>query len=364
VLLTAFALAGCTHSESETENRSPPSGRSGEAVVESKATVDAVWLAGDRIYGLRGRRDPEKLAAPVSTALVGTLSPAAVADPSGARVLAYNSWRAKRPVIRLRELATGRESTLEDGTVSLAWRRDGALAYFKALQPDFGDARRYTGHVVVRRSRDATPISWTRKPGRYVVAAWARKRLLVYRMGKRWPDLLVLDGRGRVRVLTRAGALVAVSPDGRRAFVATYGSSPPRVRVMDLARGNAVANWAPRGRAIRWLGEAGSWSGENVAATASSGIAVFHVRSPRIDLEQVVSLPREAFSTGVLEPRLGPGERLVAWAELTSRPREPIPRAAVLECDRVKLRCEQAPPVSSALGPRLVYNPSRPESLR
>jgi hypothetical protein len=338
--------------------------RSGEAVVESKPAVDAVWVAGDRIYGLGGRRDPEKLAAPVSAALVGTLSPAVVSDPSGAGVLAYNSWRAKRPVIRLRELATSRESLLDEGAVSLAWRQDGALAYFKALQPEFGDARRFTGHVVVRRSREAPPISWTREPGRYVVAAWARKRLLVYRIGKRWPDLLVLDGPARARVLTRAGALVAVSPDGGRAFVAKYGSSPPRVQVIDIARGDAVASWAARGRAIRWLTEAGSWSGENVAVTASPGIAVFRVRSRRIDLEQVVRLPRDAFSAGVREPRFGHGGRLVASAELTSRPREPIARAVVVECDRLRLRCEQAPSVSSALGPHLVYNPSRPESFR
>jgi hypothetical protein len=357
-LLAVLGLAGCTHSGSDAESRSAANARSGEAVIERKAAVDAVWIAGNRVYGLPGRR--HTLAAPVSTTLIGTLAPAALTDPAR-RILAYNSWRGRAPMIRLRDLATRKESLLDDGALSLAWRQDGALGYFKGLQPDVREVRRYVGHVVVRPSPGQPSVRWTSEAGRYVVAAWAGQRLLAYRLRAGWPDLVVLDAPGRVRVLARAGALVAVSPDGRRAFVATYGSSPPVVRVLDVAGGRTVASSTLGGGGIRWLTEAGSWSGEHVVATASAGLAVFRVHPGGITLAQVLRFPRGAFPTGVLEPRLGAdGERVVARGELESSPRQALPRAVVLNCDRLRLRCVQGPPVSSALGPHLVYNPSRP----
>jgi hypothetical protein len=364
-VLIALGLAGCTHSEQEAKTRSPAEASSGEARLESGGTVGALWVAGDRVHGLSGRRRGQKLAAPVSTTLIGTLSPAAVSDPSGGDLLVYNAWRGNRPVLRLHDLGNGRDSLLDEGALSLAWRRDGTLAYFKALEPKVRDARRYLGHVVVRSSQQARPVPWTRQPGRYVVAAWARKRLLVYRIGRGWPDLLVLDGPGRARVLARAGALVAIRPDGRQAFVATYGTSPPVVRVLDVGTGSAAARSTLRRTNMRWLSESGSWSGEHVVAATSRGLAVFRVGGAGIRLAQVVRFPRGTFTTGVLEPRLGPsGDRIVGWGELESRPREPLPRAVVLECDRVQLRCVSEPPISSAIGPRLVYNPSRPAPVR
>jgi hypothetical protein len=199
------------------------------------------------------------------------------------------------------------------------------------------------------------------RAGRGATSSTPGPRLLAYRLRTGWPDLLVLDGPGRVRVLARAGALVAISPDGRRAFVATYGSSPPVVRVIDVTRRQTVASSTLRGTAIRWLTDAGSWSGDNVVATASAGLAVFRVAPGRITFRQLVRFPGGAFPTGVLEPRfMAAGERVVARGELEPRPREALARAVVLDCDRVKLRCAQGPPVSSALGPHLVYNPSRP----
>jgi hypothetical protein len=355
-LCAVLGLVGCVHSESEPKSRASTDVRSGEAVLERKAAVDAPWIAGNRVYGLPGADN--ELAAPVSSTLMGTLSPAALTDPAG-RILAYNSWRGRTPVIRLRDLATRKETLLDDGALSLAWRD--ALGYFKASQTSVRGIRAYVGHIVVRRSPRTPPVRWTRRPGRYVAAAWAGSHLLAYRLRTGWPDLLVLDGPGRVRILARAGALVAISPDGRRAFVATYGSSPPVVRVIDVGRGRTVASSTIRGTAIRWLTEAGSWSGETVVATASAGLAVFRVAPGRITLRQLVRFPRGALPTGVLEPRLrAAGERVVARGELEPRPREALARAVVLDCDRVRLRCVQGLPVSSALGPHLVYNPSRP----
>lgn len=364
-VLVALGLAGCTHSEQEGKSRSATQARSGEATLESGGEIDVVWIAGDRVHGLSGRRGGQKLAAAVSTTLMGTLAPAAVSDPSGGDLLAYNAWRGKRPVLRLHDLVGGNDTLLDEGALSLAWRTDGTLAYFKALEPDVRDARRYVGHVVVRSSRQARAVQWTRQPGRYVVAAWARERLLVYRLGKSWPDLLVLDGPGRARTLARAGALVALSPDGRRGFITIYGASPPVVRVVDVATGRTGARSTLRRSGMRWIIDSGSWSGMHVVAATSRGLAVFRLGPAAIRLEQLLRFPRGAFPTGVLEPRFGPSSRrIVGWGELESRPREPLPRAVVVECDRLRLRCASGPPISSALGPRLVYNPSRPAPAR
>jgi hypothetical protein len=257
------------------------------------------------------------------------------------------------------DIETGRDTVLDEGAMSVAWRADGTLAYFKALAPDVRTPKRYLGHVVVRARPAGRPRRWTPQAGRYVAAAWAGERLLAYRVGSSWPDLLVVDRPGRARVLAKSGALVAVSPDGRRAFVSTYGASPPVVRVLDVASGREVARRAVT--ALGWVTESGSWAGELVAATASSGVAVFRVGRRSIALEQVLRFGSAGFTVGPLEPRVEDGgRRIVGWGELVSRPRQAFPQAALVDCDRSERRCTQAPPVSTAVGLRLVYDPSRP----
>ena len=357
-LLGTLLLASCLHGGEEERGASAQEPRSGQVTVAERPTdVDVPYVAGDRLYGL-GTPDAEKLAAPINTNLIATLSPAAVPAPRG-RLLAYNSWRGRRPVLRLRGLETGRDRVLDEGALSAAWSADGRLAYFKALKADLDMPETYVGHVVVRRAPGAPPVRWTSKPGRYVVAAWSGDRVLAYRIGSSWPDLLAIDGKGGERLFAKAGALVAVSPDGRRAFVSTYGASPPVVRVIDVESGEELA-----GRTItrlRWLTESGSWSGDAVAATANAGVAVFRVSARSIVLEQVLGFAASGFSLGPFEPRLDPtARRIVAWAELEPRPRQALAQAALVECDRVTLRCVRAAVGNSAAPPRPVYNPSRP----
>jgi hypothetical protein len=356
-LLGAIVFAGCLHGAGAPRRARPAAARSGPVAVEAGADSDVAYVVGDRLYG-PGASRPVRLAAAVNTTLIAMLSPAAVPAPGG-RLLAYNSWRGAGPVVRIRDLESGKDDVLADAALSLAWRSDGALAYFKALKPELGLPRRYVGHVVVRRAPPAEPVRWTPAARRYVVAAWAGRRLLAYRIGSAWPDLIVFDGPGRSRVLARAAALVAVSPDGRRAFVSTYGASPPLVHVLDIASGREVARRAIR--RLRWLNESGAWTGDLVAATASDGVAVFRVGRRAIALEQVLRFGPAGFRAGPFEPRFeDAGRRIIGWAELESQPREALPQAAVLTCDRIARRCRQASPVSTGVGLRLVYDPSRP----
>jgi hypothetical protein len=357
--LLAAALAGCRHDEPEQRRQVAPPVSGPVTVVERPRAFGAAYAVGDRVYGLRPTREV-KLGASINTTLIATLSPAAVPSPDG-RLLAYNAWRGRRPLVRVHELASRKDDVLDEGAMSLAWRADGALAYFKALAPDVRDPKRYRGHVVVRAGarRDAPPVRWTRTPGRYLVAAWAGRRLLAYRIGSSWPDLLVADAPGRIRVLAKAGALVAVSPDGGSVFVSTYGASPPVVRVLDVATGRELARRVVT--PLRWVTESGSWAGNLVVAPANAGVAVFRVGARSIALEQALRFDAAGFTVGPFEPRVDSlGRRIVGWAELASRPRQAVPQAAVLDCDRAERRCAQTAPISSAIGVRLVYDPSRP----
>ncbi|HEV3479561.1 MAG TPA: hypothetical protein VG144_08940 [Gaiellaceae bacterium] len=351
-LIACLALAGCLHGEEEATRETPAP--DGVATLVGEGDVDAAFVVANRLHGVGAR--PRVLRAAVHAPLVATLAPPALRRGD---VVAYNAWGRNRPVIRLHNLETGDDVVLEEGAFSLAWRSDGALATFRGVTRVVDDPRKYVGHVVVRAAPYAPRQAWTRTPGRYVVAAWAGKRLLVYRLRRGWPDLVVLDGPGRVRRLTRAGALVAVSPDGRRAFVATYGASPPVVRVLDVGRGVEVSRLTLR-PPVRWLLESGSWTGDLVVATVSGGVAMFRVRQGRIELAQVLRLPPTEIPIALHEPRSADGRRIVGWAEMASRPRQAIASAMLVECDRVALRCVRGVVTSSAAPPRVVYNPSRP----
>jgi hypothetical protein len=376
VIFAAVGGAGCSDSDPSRERAETRNAATNEPIESGMVTVAdgahplaGLYVAGDRLYGLDGDARPERLAAPINTTFLGTLSPAAVRDPANDARVVYNSWRRRSPVLRVRDITTHEDAVLDEGAFSLAWRGDGALAYFKALRPELDPQciKRYVGHVVVRHSPEAGADRWTRNARRYVVAAWAGDRLLVYRITKRWPELLVLDGPNRVRVLARDAALVAVSPDGERAFVSTYGADPPIVRVLDVADGSRAAGFildagsGDGGDRIRWLTESGSWAGEHVFAASSAGILVFRVADEKIEVEQTLRFNFGSFPLGIFEPQSDEsGRRVVAWAQLEQQPRQAVPDAVVLECDRIALRCVQGPPVSSAVGPRLVYNPSRP----
>jgi hypothetical protein len=367
-LLPAVGLSGCLHGD---ESRRTPAesadaqAHSGGVKVSRHGSLAVPYVTGNRAFGVReGRSEPIRLAGGIVSTFIATLSPAAVPDPAGRR-LAYNSWHGKGPAIRVHDLRTGDDRVLDVGAYSVAWRGDGALASFKSRHPEIDLRReRPLGHVVVRRSATARPVRWTARPGRYVVAAWARDRLLVYRVqpGKAgWPDLLVFDGALRPRVLARDSGLVSVSPDGRHVFVSAYGSAPALVRVLDVARGDEQARRTLAADQAEWVMESGSWEGDLVTAKASPGVLVFGVGRAGIEVDQVLRFDGSEYPLGVFEPRSNPsGRRLALWAQRAQEPRQPLPQAAVLSCDRLTRRCVEGPATSSGREPRLVYNPSRP----
>lgn len=354
--------------------------RDGASSRPAAEQTPSMYLVGANIFGLGG--GPAKLSVPPVAPLAGWLTPAAVPSPDG-RHLAYNAWRELRrddpklswsdqgiergdplatPSLRLYDAASGTDEPLEEGAFSLAWRADGALAYFKGAERDYRAGVPYTGHVFVRASLDASPERWSSEQERYIVASWAGAHLVAYREREGEAlDVVVFDGPGKMRVLAADSALVAISPDGRRAFVQQGpAQGPPAVRVVSVATGrtDATLDLTRVDPAVGTIGYAGDWEGDNVVASSSSGLAVFRVEPGKILLEDTLRVA----AANVAEPRfVGASARhVMAWTS--------VRRGGVfLDCDFELGACNRAMPLPDAPGVhgfpawrRPLYNPSRP----
>lgn len=365
VLAALVVLAACTGGESEPERDSSARSRSGALRVAGRAgDVHAPYVVRDRLYGMSPRDEPERLAGVVNAPFFATLAPAAVAGDGG-QSLAYHSFRNRSPVIAVHDTSTGEERVVARGAFSVAWADDGRMAYFRGVSARVRDPQRYRGHVVVRRSPGAPERRWTAEAGRYVVAAWSGNRLVVHRMRDGWPDVLVFDGPGSARVLARRAALVALSPDGKRAFLTREPAPSPAVSIVDVGGGGELATLDLRDadagvERISYVADSGSWVGDEIVAAVTDGLAVFRVRGNALVVDQVLRVDPEVFPTGLVQPRAdASGRRVAAVAEVAARPRGAVGTNVLLECDRVTLRCARGPETTVPEAPHVVYNPSR-----
>jgi hypothetical protein len=354
-------------SPGETSAGVPGERRSGIATVVD-GEPDVPYVVGRRLHNAPVGSAVQRLAGRVHAPFAGTLSPAAVLDPSSTKMLAYNSWRNARPVVRVRDLDSGDESLVDQGAFSIAWSEDGALAYFKGLRRRVRNPETYRGDVVVRAPGAKRPVRWTKKPGRYVVAAWARGRLVVHRRRGLFTDVVVFSGPRRSRIVAKGAALVALSPDGSRAFVADRADPAPVVRVIELRGGSEVARLSlanerdpTTDRPPSYVAYSGSWTRDVVVAAVGGGIGVFRIEERSIELDQLLGLNPDFFPVGVDEPQGdASGRYVVASVELAPAPGAAVGRRALIECDLVLLACELGSEAPYVQPPRLVYNPSRP----
>jgi hypothetical protein len=339
-----------------------------------------IYAVGAHVFGLHGERAVE-LATPPVAPLAGWLTPAGAPSPDG-RYLAYNAWKELRrddpalswadqgiepgdplatPSIRLYELASGKDAVLEDGAFSFAWRADGALAYFKGAERDYRAGISYLGDVFVRATPDAEPVRWSSERARYIVVGWAGRTLVGYREREGEAlDVVAFDEPGRMRVLAPDAGLVAISPDGRRAFVEQGpAQGRPNVRILDIASATVVTrlDLTRVDPGVGTVGYSGDWRGDRVVASSASGLAVFRVGPKAIRLEQALRVQGPSLS----EPRFADaGRRVIAWASTR--------RGGVLvDCKRTTAGCDRFRPLSDAHGVhgfpvwrRNLYNPSRP----
>jgi hypothetical protein len=368
-LAAAIPVVGCGNKE-----------RADLSVPAAAKSAPAAYTVGAKVFGLP--TGPAELAAPAVAPLAGWLTPAGVPSPDG-RYLAYNAWRELRhddprlswsdqgidpgdalatPSLRVYDTRSRTDVPLADGAFSVAWRADGALAYFKGAEPDYRAGVPYTGDVVVRSSLAGDPEVWSSKRARYIVAGWAGTRVIAHREREGEAlDVTVFDGPGRMRVLAPDSALVAISPDGRRVFVEQGpAQGRPTVRVIDVETGREAAalDLTRVDPAVGMIGYAGDWRGDRVVASSASGLAVFRVLQGKIKLERTL---RVAAAT-VAEPRFvaGSAGRVKAWTS--------VRRGGVfLDCTFAVGSCDRAMPLPGAHGVRgfpvwrrPLFNPSRP----
>jgi hypothetical protein len=339
-----------------------------------------VYTVGARVFGLEG--GPAKLASPPVTPLAGWLTPAAVPSPDG-RYLAYNTWHELRaddpalswsdqriepgdplatPSLRVYDTSTGSDDLLAAGAFSVAWSKDGALAYFEGAERDYRAGVSYVGRVVVRDTLGSKGTVWSAEPGRYIVVGWAGPHLVGYREYEGEAlDVVVFDGPRRMRTLAAGSRLVAISPDGKRAFVAEGPDrGRPRVRVLAVADGRRLGalDLTSIDPAVGMVDYAGDWSGDRVVAATASGLATFRVAGSRIALEDTLRVA----ASSVAEPRFDDDSPSTVRAWTT------VSRGGVfLLCDFEASSCDRAMPLPDAKGVhgfpawrRPLYNPSRP----
>ena len=368
-LLFALVTSACGAAKKEVAAQPPP------------PRPPAVYTVGRTLLGLPGQDRVELSAAPV-TPLAGWLTPVAVPSPD-ARYVAYNAWRQlreddpalswedqgitagdplARPSIRLHDLETGSDRTYVDGGFSLAWRGDGAIAYFKGAEREYRAGVRYVGDVFVRDSVDGQARRWTPRADRYVVAGWAGPTLLVYRVrAGEALDVLALDGPGKRRTLASNAGLVAISPDGTSALV-EHGpeTGPPQVVLLAVSNGAKLASLdlTTVDPSVGVVGYSGDCQGDIVAAPSASGVVLLRVAGRRIELARTM---RAAAGQGVAEPRFVGASSVTGWTSTSSG-------GAFVDCDRVTGRCARAVPLPTARGAegfpawrRPAYNPSRPQ---
>jgi hypothetical protein len=350
LLAAALVSAGCGASRIE------------ERPTPERGGPPGLFTVGSRLYGVSGRSPVRLAGAPVSP-LAGWMSPAA-AQSSDGRYVAYNVWQKLRdddparswsdqgiepgdslaiPQIRLVDLELGRDELLAEGAYSVAWRPDGALAYARGVEHAYRAFMPYETELIVR-ARDGAEQRWSADRAQYVAVAWAADTLIAYRISAgEHVDTLVFDRPGRERLLVEGGTLVALSPDGSKAFVEEGAASGrPRVRVVDVATGETQAA-LPLHEGMSY---AGDWRRDLVVARGRTGLVVFRVREGEIEIVQKL-----AIDEGAKEPRFtdAAGTEVVATRN--------TPRGEVfLRCDRKTRRCAELRPGSG----RLVYNPSRP----
>lgn len=320
-------------------------------------------VRGSNLVDERGVR--KELGGSVSGAMMGPLSPVAVRSADG-RLIAYNTWQELKPVnaeqsfsaqgigqgdalgvpsLRVHDVQ-GKDVLLARGAYSAAWRHDGAIAFVDGVDPLYRAGREYTGQLVVRRGIHGGDIAWTTDAAHYVVYAWAGDRLLFYRIGfGEKTELLVADGPSKIRPLAD-GTAIAVSPDASR--VAVLSEDATNVRVLDIASGREQS-WIDVTTAtpsLRWVAYSGSWVGDHIVAPANSGLAVFHVGSDSLTLEQVLSLDRAEFPAGVQEPRFvdDAANEIAASADVPPANGNSGGVSFLLQCDRIARTCERSDP--------------------
>jgi hypothetical protein len=397
-LLSAVALLALAIVVAVSGGRSAPGAtarplsKSGElrVVAGHKLKTAGVYAGGRRIrtrgFHTAAVGPPTLTPAPVRTPALGYESPVAVPSPDGTAI-AYNTWRWTRPLdltrapstqnlqrgdpiaapeVFVRDLATGKDVSLGAGTMSVAYRSDGAIAYARGT-----DAYRldmpFTSDILVRQTAGSNPVSWTPNARGYSVVGWgAAERLVAHRAiaGVEAHDVVVLDAPGQIRTVAQAAEVVAVSPSGKTMVVSEgdpLAGTTTALKLIDIATGTALSQvFLPdltdpvTGAQIAFADDPGDWDGDELVVRTDSGLLVLRATDSKISTLQVLRL--ELNGIPLNEPRFANQSRTVieAWANLP----ESQHASVRYQCNRVTLACSRGTPVVAESFGRPAYERS------
>jgi hypothetical protein len=361
-------------------------------VVQGTTTAPGVYVSGDVLSSPAGTNadlapQAQRLSAPASSPLVGGDGPVAAPSRDG-HLIAYSTWAWTRdvdwtktfaeqgiangdplgtPTLWIHDTSAKTDTALEPGSFGGTWRADGAIAYLRGSPAAYQADSPYLANVVVRSSPTAAPVAWTDQPERYRVFGWSAGSRLVILRGLEGgpPDVDVLDGPGRIRMLAAGSALLGLSPNGTQALVSTGepGDGHVTLSLRNVADSTEAASLPVAalsdpvtGQALSWVAGPASWLGDRVLLASNSGVVVLRITSTSIGVEQVLHVDLDHQTTGSLyEPRFADdtGRTVVWWADL---PGDGPPQAAQYVCDRLALTCTRAAAVAAARAPRPVYD--------
>jgi hypothetical protein len=389
--LAAAAVAGATLHLTSAAGKSAESGRL--TVTQGSFVPPGLYVSGDTLSGPKSKnaqlqRAAQKLAERASAPLIGADAPVAVPSPDGTLV-AVNTWRWTKPIdwaasladqgigpgdplgtpqLRVQDTTSGKDRPLEAGTMSAAWRSDGALAYVRGDQPVYRADTPYLRDVLVRAALSGAEERWSTKSDRFTVVAWAGSSLLVRRdVPGAPPDLVVFDAPGRMRTLAEGASFVALDPGGKTALVSVGPAETPNpgLRTIDVASGSTLGTVALGdivdpidNRHVEWATGRGSWTAGRAVVPTSTGLVVLDA-SDRLSVSQVLHLDGASKPNGALyEPRFTEDStsQIFTWQDV---PEDSTPRSVQLLCDRVALSCIRSTPVPSSEATRPVDDESR-----
>lgn len=344
------------------------------------------YVYGDALYG--ASPEPQRLGGMLAAPLLGQHDVSLVVPSPDGRFVVYHSSKAFRPTtsLRVHDTQTGADRILARRAQSVAWRRDGRLAYWQARDAGYVEGRPYLGDVLVRRTLNARPQIWTPRVGEYTILGWARDRLLVRSRVCLLPGcedvprdgVYVLTAPNEMRPLPLSD-VTAISPDGRHAIgrwlpVAGQDSPSPFVRVAEIRTGRVIAHVdlrqavdhsIPASRVSEGIGK-GSWTQDRIVATAygeggSRTLLLFRFADDRLTIERAFRLDQKvgahlSFFSPVFTTTAG--DRIVVHAVADDL----APRRVIFfaSCELTSARCRRGKDLPPQRWLSLVYNPSRP----
>jgi hypothetical protein len=175
------------------------------------------------------------------------------------------------PVIRLHDVATGREEVWRRGAYAVTVSPSGVVAFVQDLDGAYRFSAPNPSAVVV--SRDGTDEAWsTETDVRYVTTGWAGETLLAYTVGQGESlQLFAFDGPEQKRLLSDGGLVGAISPDGTEVVIVEPGpDGGSRYVVIGVEDGIVRASFDPATDTVGPIygANGGDWVGDRIVLPA------------------------------------------------------------------------------------------------